>query len=708
MKLHLKWIGRRRPELGFWAILAACLGLGLPPTLASPGSWTRKADLPVARVAAASAEVDGILYVAGGHLTPPYAPATRTLFAYDPKANAWTSKADMPTARVLSAASAVDGLLYVIGGAADVGSMTLVSAVEAYDPKTDSWTKKAAMPTARADIAACTLDGLIYVIGGVNLEGLLSVVEAYDPKTDRWTRKASLPVTAEVPIAQVVNDRMYVFAGNRTFAYDTGTDRWTARADLPADSLKALVSSAGTVNGVVYLFGGLGRPSNCASAAALAYDPVLDRFTKLASMPAPTFAAAYATIGGKIYIAGGASGIAPDCAGAVAYQSLRVYDPQGADVPSGSWNQRADLPAVRIAAAAGEVDGILYVAAGNTAPLLLPQPKTLFAYDPKTDTWTRKADIPTGREMAAASVADGLFYVIGGITGLSPATVANSTEAYDPKTDTWTRKAAMPTARGDVAGCTLDGRIYVVGGYALGEFLSVVECYDPKTDQWSRKADLPVTAEVPVALVVNARMYVFTGNRTFAYDAEADQWTARANLPAGSLKAVASAAGTVDGIAYLFGGLARPSDCASSAALAYDPVQNRYTEKPPMPAPTFGGAGAVIDGKVYLAGGASGILPYCPGAVFFRRLWVYDPQGWVAPNVLSFDFENRTTLRLAWEAEVGREYVVETTTQLGGKPWALFSLSTGLTLVATNTVLEAKGHVSPGEKARFFRVKRVD
>jgi len=55
-----------RPTIWFGAILACCLGHHLNSASAAPGSWTRKANMPMALDAHASCEVDGILDVVPG------------------------------------------------------------------------------------------------------------------------------------------------------------------------------------------------------------------------------------------------------------------------------------------------------------------------------------------------------------------------------------------------------------------------------------------------------------------------------------------------------------------------------------------------------------------------------------------------------------------------------------------------------------------
>jgi hypothetical protein len=64
-------------------------------------------------------------------------------WAQSTRAATWTRKADMPTARLFFTTSVVDWKIYSIGG---IGSP---KKVEEYDPATDIWTRKADLPTGR-------------------------------------------------------------------------------------------------------------------------------------------------------------------------------------------------------------------------------------------------------------------------------------------------------------------------------------------------------------------------------------------------------------------------------------------------------------------------------------------------------------------------------------------------------------------------------
>ena len=358
--------------------------------------------------------------------------------------------------------------------------------------------------------------------------------------------------------------------------------------------------------------------------------------------------------------------------------------------------------------AACAVDGILYVVGGDTGTNTqsFVQQNTLFAYDPKTDSWTRKATMPTARRFLAASAVDGIIYVIGG--GGMGAPVTGAVEAYDPKTDKWVVKTKMPTPRCYPAACAVDGIIYTIGGAIAPSgspvYMPTVEAYDPKTDHWTPKADLPTAEAVGAVNAVNGLIYACYGKDTFAYDPKTDSWTTKAPIPDLSLNSYLTASSAVGGMVYLFGGEPADSCTACDLTLAYDPVQDRFSAKRKMPMTCLGAAAATIDGKIYVADGLSAD-PLCGKAVAYNSLWVFDPQGGVAPQCVTLTAESTNQVRLVWKGEAGRLYGVESTLNIATGPWrrALFSTGTN-SIVATNALVEANCEVSPADTNRFFRI----
>ncbi|HRZ57800.1 MAG TPA: kelch repeat-containing protein [Candidatus Paceibacterota bacterium] len=643
---------------------------------------------------AAACEVDGILYVVGGE-TNSWNYPIKSLFAYDPKTDTWTRKADMPTARSGPVAAAVDGIIYAIGGG-NIGAGSVTKVVEAYDPKTDTWSTKTPMPTGRMHAGGCTLNGLIYVIGGMTGGGGSFVtVECYDPKTDQWTRKKNLPhEAAGSPVVETVDGIIYSFCDRSVYAYDPATDQWTGKAQIPASP-----STGAAVDGLMYLFSGLSTSSLCAHNLSFVYDPAQNKFTSAPEMPVGCVVAASATMGGKIYVVGGASGAPNQCPTFSYYNDLWVFDPQ--DHP-GSWTRKADMPMAIGNAAACEVDGILYVAGGETNSWNYPI-KSLFAYDLKTDTWTRKTDMPTARNGPVAAAVDGIIYVMGG-GNFGAGTATQVVETYDPKTDTWTRKADMPTARICADACVLNGLIYVLGGWDNSmTLLSSMECYDPKTGQWTRKSDLSVPPVHPIVQVVNGKIHAFFDYATtYIYYPQTDQWIERAQLPK-EFRAHASVGGSVDGQIYLFGGLSASSSCAHNLSLAYDPVQTQFTSRRAMPAPTLVAASVTMGGKIYVVGGASGAPYDCPTFTYYNSLWVFDPQGGEYPRIWSCSRPSNDTVRLVWQIEaerIGRRYGFQTKPNVVNTMWG----KVGPTVQATNTIMETTLGVSPSDTARYYQV----
>ena len=79
----------------------------------------------------------------------------RSVYVYDPQADAWTQLARMGTARRAHASAVVGGKLYVFGGY-DAATQRL-STAEVYDPASDSWAPVTSLASARTSLVAVAL-----------------------------------------------------------------------------------------------------------------------------------------------------------------------------------------------------------------------------------------------------------------------------------------------------------------------------------------------------------------------------------------------------------------------------------------------------------------------------------------------------------------------------------------------------------------------
>ncbi|MDH4086573.1 MAG: hypothetical protein OEV27_02000 [Nitrospira sp.] len=189
---------------------------------------------------------------------------------------------------------------------------------------------------------------------------------------------------------------------------------------------------------------------------------------------------------------------------------------------------------------------------------------------------------------------------------------------HEPDRGSWRTAAPTPTKRTEVAAAALDGKIYVVGGFekpSLGNMMNFaitpsVEMYDPPIDRWIAKAPLPVGLHHVGIGVVGGRLYVIGGYTqsafsvwnpvatVYVYDPAQDSWTERAPMPTarGALSVTEH-----EGKLYAIGGYDRKAN--TSAVEVYDPARNVWTTGASLPTPRDHLAVATVAGKIYAIGG---------------------------------------------------------------------------------------------------------
>lgn len=179
-------------------------------------TWTSKAPMPTARFAHSTSVVEGIIYAVAGWTVPgTVGGATAVVEAYDPVTDTWSKKTDIPTARLGLSTNVVNGKIYAIGGANQPHGFEF-EIVHMYDPVTNTWTNKASMPRPRATfLSTSVVNGIIYVVGGIVSSRGVDMVDAYDPATDTWTEKTSMPTARGFLATSVVNSKIYAIGGAR-------------------------------------------------------------------------------------------------------------------------------------------------------------------------------------------------------------------------------------------------------------------------------------------------------------------------------------------------------------------------------------------------------------------------------------------------------------------------------------------------------------
>jgi N-acetylneuraminic acid mutarotase len=160
----------------------------------------------------------------------------------------------------------------------------------------------------------------------------------------------------------------------------------------------------------------------------------------------------------------------------------------------------------------------------------------------------------------------------------------------------------------------LDGNVYISGGYP-GDRIPVdtVAIYSPGTNTWAHGPSLPIALHHAMSATVNGKLYVIGGeylgagtglpsiylDTVFELDPRIGQWVAKALMPTGRS---GGGAAVVNGKIYVAGG--RPPQGSDFAV--YDPSIDRWTVLPDVPTQRNHLGVAAIDGKIYVAGGRFG------------------------------------------------------------------------------------------------------
>jgi N-acetylneuraminic acid mutarotase len=157
------------------------------------------------------------------------------------------------------------------------------------------------------------------------------------------------------------------------------------------------------------------------------------------------------------------------------------------------------------------------------------------------------------------------------------------------RADRWTALSPAPLERTEVAAARIGRFAYVVGGFERGSgaTTAAVERYDLRRGTWQPVRAMPLALNHPTAAAHRGRLYVHGG-----YLGARD--------------------------------LSRPT----GALLEYDPRRNRWRRLPSAPTPRAAHALAVVEERLYAAGGAndSGSLRSLEVYDFERRRWRRGPS----------------------------------------------------------------------------------
>ncbi|MGE5532712.1 MAG: kelch repeat-containing protein [Bacillota bacterium] len=236
--------------------------------------------------------------------------------------------------------------------------------------------------------------------------------------------------------------------------------------------------------------------------------------------------------------------------------------------------------------------------------------------------WTTMTPMPTARGGVGIAVVAGKIYAIGGLNGNSQP--VSTTEEYDPQTNGWTSKMPMPTPRSGFAIAVYQNKIYCIGGTVGNGYVGNNEVFDPESNSWETKTSMPTPRADLGANIVDNKIYLMGGKRysnmnpffnetnvNEAYDPANDSWTTKTPIPM-AIQGYASA--VEDSRIYLMGGslksLSLENTVMTDATQVYIAQNDSWSLAANMPnADTYGAAAAtegyLAPASIYCVGGYS-------------------------------------------------------------------------------------------------------
>ena len=302
-------------------------------------------------------------------------------------------------------------------------------------------------------------------VGNINYFALMNPPPAPSPIT--WDKVATGPIAREEANGATVDGKIYLFGGLygssylatvRVDVYDPATDTWSARRPMP----QALTHAATVVDGtaVWFIAGYLGNHPGPGTRSVWRYDTVADTWTPGPAFPVAVGAGGAALAGRTIHYFGGKNETRTE-------ESTAHYALDLDDLTAG-WTGRTPMPGPGrdhfSTAAAG---GYIYAIGGRVGPDEAGTNQAqVDRYDPATDSWTRLGDLPGTISNTAATtfVFDGRIFMLGGETSHNAA--SDDVWSFDPSNEAWLVHTALPEKRrAGVAGVAGGTIVFTSGWY---------------------------------------------------------------------------------------------------------------------------------------------------------------------------------------------------------------------------------------------------
>src|SRR5262249_14845582 len=126
------------------------------------------------------------------------------------------------------------------------------------------WSKAAPFPEKMEELYGLEMNGQEWILGGLTVNRVpMGLVYMYDPATDKWTKKGTFPKRVHHQGEAIYNGKIYIFGGctqmlsaeasvANAWVYDPAIDSWKAIKSMPE---RRCSPRAQQVGGKIYVIG---------------------------------------------------------------------------------------------------------------------------------------------------------------------------------------------------------------------------------------------------------------------------------------------------------------------------------------------------------------------------------------------------------------------------------------------------------------------
>ncbi|AFZ68256.1 ThuA domain-containing protein [Deinococcus peraridilitoris] len=304
-----------------------------------------------------------------------------------------------------------------------------------------------------------------------------------------------------------------------------------------------------------------------------------------------------------------------------------------------SWGIMEKAPIARWESQGLGAEGKLFVFGGDKNGVVpVEATAETYAFDPRSNSWSRLKDMPELVHHAGQALDGRTVWIAGGFVGSTGIGGGVSTTAnvwkYDIASDTWTAGPKLPAPRGGGALVRLDRELHFFGGAirTQKEYRDFpthwVLNLDNQGAGWKENVQpYPNNVNHMAGAALNGKIYGVggqkdsqeTGGNTASvnvYDPKTGAWTPVSSMPR-ALAHVAASTFTRGGRLVVVAGVTNVGTGDGSKGgtdvanvIEYDPIDDKWRELSPLPAPRQSPVAAIVNGQIIVSGGDYLQQPY--------------------------------------------------------------------------------------------------